>query len=75
MAGIEHMVATLLAAQILYKITTPATAGATNPVVLFLHQSIMLLANPLSISNLAISVLHAFTLRLLWQRHGHARRP
>jgi hypothetical protein len=34
MAGIEHMVAALLAAQILYKITTPATAGATNPVAI-----------------------------------------
>ena len=53
-AAIEHMVAALLAAQILYKITTPATAGASNPV---------------AISNLAISVLHAVTLYLIWRRH------
>lgn len=51
---IEHMVAALLATQILYKITTPATAGITNPVAL---------------SNLGISVLHAFTLSLLWRRY------
>ena len=49
---IEHMVAALLLTQILYKITTPATAGPTNPV---------------AISNLCISALHAVTLYLLWQ--------
>ena len=53
-AAIEHMVAALLATQILYKITTPATAGASNPV---------------AISNLAISVVHAVTLFLLWRRY------
>ena len=37
MSGIEHMVAALLAAQILYKITTPATAGASNPVAIRFH--------------------------------------
>jgi hypothetical protein len=50
----EHMSAALLAAQILYKITTPATAGVSNPV---------------AISNLAISVLHAATLYLMWQQY------
>jgi hypothetical protein len=53
-AAIEHMIAALLAAQILYKITTPATAGASNPV---------------AISNLAISVFHSATLYQIWQRH------
>ena len=53
-AAIEHMVAALLAAQIFYKITTPATAGPSNPV---------------AISNLCISALHAVTLYLIWQRH------
>jgi hypothetical protein len=53
-SAIELMVAALLAAQVLYKITTPATAGASNPV---------------AISNLAISVLHGATLYLIWQRH------
>lgn len=53
-SAIEHMVATLLVVQILYKITTPATAGASNPV---------------AISNLAISVLHAATLLQLWRKH------
>jgi hypothetical protein len=53
-AAVEHMVAALLAAQILYKITTPATAGASNPV---------------AISNLAISVLHAVTLYKIWRRY------
>jgi hypothetical protein len=57
-APVQHMVAALLAAQILYKVTTPATAGATNPVAL---------------SNLAISVVHAYTLYTLWQHHS--RRP
>lgn len=50
----EHMVAALLAVQILYKITTPATAGVSNPV---------------AISNLCISVLHAATLSLLWRQY------
>lgn len=53
-AAVEHMVAALLATQILYKITTPATAGPANPV---------------AISNLAISVLHAVTLALLWRQY------
>lgn len=51
---IEHMVAALLMTQILYKITTPATAGASNPV---------------AISNLVVSVLHLGTLFLLWRQH------
>lgn len=54
-APVQYMVAALLAAQILYKVTTPATAGATNPVAL---------------SNLAISVVHACTLYALWQHHS-----
>ena len=49
--AVESMVAALLSTQILYKITTPATAGAANPV---------------AISNLCISALHAVTLYLLW---------
>ena len=53
-AAVEHMVAALLATQILYKISTPATAGASNPV---------------AISNLAISAVHAVTLSLLWRHH------
>ena len=54
--AIESMVAALLTTQILYKITTPATAGATNPV---------------AVSNLCISALHAGTLFALWKRHTH----
>ena len=57
--AIEHMVAALLSTQILYKITTPATAGPANPV---------------AISNLCISALHALTLYLLWQKHTTASR-
>ena len=53
-AIVEHMAAALLVIQILYKITTPVTAGATNPVAL---------------SNLGVSVLHAITLSLLWRRY------
>ena len=53
-ATIEHMVAALLITQILYKITTPITAGWTNPVV---------------ISNLCISVLHGITLYFQWQEY------
>jgi hypothetical protein len=53
------MIAALLTTQILYKITTPATAGPANPV---------------AISNLCISVLHATTLYLLWQKHTAAIR-
>ncbi len=52
--AVEHMVAALLCTQILYKVTTPLTAGPSNPV---------------AISNLAISVLHAATLVVLWQRY------
>jgi tetratricopeptide (TPR) repeat protein/uncharacterized membrane protein YgcG/predicted nucleotidyltransferase len=48
-AAIHHMVAVLLATQIIYKVSTPATAGAANPV---------------AISNLCISGLHAVTLYL-----------
>ena len=55
--AIEHMVVALLSTQIMYKITTPATAGASNPA---------------AISNLAISALHAVTLTLLWRQYrGH----
>jgi len=50
-ATVENFVAALLATQILYKITTPATAGPDNPA---------------AISNLCISALHATTLYLLW---------
>jgi hypothetical protein len=53
-AAVEHAAAALLATQILYKVTTPATAGASNPV---------------AISNLAISVVHAATLSALWRQH------
>ena len=49
--AVEYMVAALLSTQILYKITTPATAGAANPV---------------AISNLCISALHTVTLYFLW---------
>jgi hypothetical protein len=49
--AVDHMVAALLTTQILYKITTPATAGAANPV---------------AISNLCISALHTVTLYFLW---------
>lgn len=52
-AAIEHMVVALLVTQILYKITTPATAGASNPV---------------AISNLGVCVFHGVTLALLWHR-------
>ena len=53
-AAIHHMVAALLATQIMKKVSTPATAGAVNPV---------------AISNLCISGLHAVTLYLLWKGH------
>jgi hypothetical protein len=43
-AAIHHMVVVLLATQIIYKVSTPATAGAANPV---------------AISNLYISGVHA----------------
>lgn len=49
---IKSMVAAVLSTQVLYKITTPATAGVANPVV---------------ISNLCISALHAGTLFFLWR--------
>lgn len=58
-SAIEHMVVALLAVQIIYKITTPATAGPANPV---------------AISNLGISVLHITTLTLLWYSSGR-RKP
>ena len=57
-AAVEHMAAALLATQVLYKVTTPATAGASNPV---------------AISNLAISAVHATSLYLLWRKHAAAR--
>ena len=59
-SAIEHMVVALLTTQILYKITTPATAGPSNPV---------------AISNLAISILHAVTLSLLLQRYKSRSSP
>jgi hypothetical protein len=49
------MAAALLATQVLYKVSTPATAGPANPVAL---------------SNLGISALHAATLALLWRQHA-----
>jgi hypothetical protein len=52
-AAIEHMVAALLCTQIMYKISTPATAGPANPV---------------AISNLCISALHGVTVYLLWRK-------
>ncbi len=58
-APVEYMVAALLAVQILYKITTPASAGPANPV---------------AISNLCISVLHSATLFLLWRQHNSTKR-
>lgn len=54
--AIENMVAALLSSQILYKITTPGTAGANNPI---------------AISNLCMSALHALTLYSLWKKHTH----
>jgi len=51
-SAIYHMIAALLATQIIYKVSTPVTAGGTNPV---------------AISNLCISGLHAVTLYLLWK--------
>lgn len=49
----EHMAAALLAVQVLYKVTTPATAGVANPV---------------AISNLVISAVHAATLYFFWRQ-------
>lgn len=54
-AAVEHMAAALLATQVLYKASTPATAGPANPVAL---------------SNLGIGALHAVTLALLWRQHA-----
>jgi hypothetical protein len=59
-SAIEHMAAALLATQILYKVTTPATAGPSNPV---------------AISNLGISALHAVTLSHLWRLHKGSAAP
>ena len=59
-AAIDNMIAALLLTQILYKITTPITAGPANPV---------------AISNLGISVLHSITLYLLWKRYKSSRAP
>jgi hypothetical protein len=53
-AAAEHMVAALLGVQVLYKVTTPFTAGASNPVAL---------------CNLAVAAVHAVTLSLLWWQH------
>ena len=53
-AAAEHMVAALLGVQVLYKVTTPFTAGASNPVAL---------------CNLAVAAVHAVTLSLLWRQH------
>lgn len=50
--AVEHMVVALLTVQICYKITTPLTVRISNPIV---------------ISNLCISLLHAATLWSLWQ--------
>ncbi len=54
LAAIEHMVTALLLTQILYTISTPATAGVTNPVAL---------------SNLCICVLHSATHYYLYLEH------
>lgn len=54
-AAVEHMVAALLITQVVYKVTTPATVGWGNPVV---------------VCNLAVCALHAHTLTWLWRRHG-----
>jgi hypothetical protein len=56
-SAIHHMVAVLLTTQIIYKVSTPATAGAANPV---------------AISNLCISALHAVTLYFLWKGQNSA---
>ena len=53
-AAAEHGVAALLGVQVLYKATTPLTAGALNPVAL---------------CNLAVAAVHAVTLCMLWRRH------
>jgi hypothetical protein len=52
--------AALLATQVLYKVTTPASAGTSNPV---------------AICNLAVSALHAVTLALLWRQYKNVKRP
>jgi hypothetical protein len=58
-SAIEQMVVALLATQILYKITTPATVGVSNPIVL---------------CNLAVSALHTYTLALLWRQYKKGQR-
>lgn len=49
-----RMVASLLAVQVIYKVTTPLTVGT--------------LANPVIISNLVIAGLHLVTLSFIWAR-------
>jgi len=56
-AAIENMVTALLVTQILYKVTTPLTAGPSNPVAM---------------SNLGISIFHGITLYHLWQQYKPA---
>lgn len=51
--SVPAMVATLLAVQILYKITTPFTVGN--------------FANPVVVSNLAIAAFHSITLWWIWK--------
>lgn len=51
-AAVEYMVVALLATQVLYKVSTPATAGVTNPV---------------AVCNVVVGAFHALTLYLLWR--------
>lgn len=63
--AIQYMVAALLATQILYKVSTPITTALVRE-----PSSAAGGANPVAISNLCISGLHAVTLFLLWRWHG-----
>ena len=64
-AAIQYMVAALLATQIMYKVSTPITTALVRE-----PSSAAGGANPVAISNLCISGLHAVTLFLLWRWHG-----
>ena len=58
LSAIEHMIAALLSVQILYKISTPVTAGPENPV---------------AISNLCISAFHLITTYLIWRNTSNKK--
>lgn len=63
-AAVQYMVAALLATQIMYKVSTPITTALVRE-----PSSAAGGANPVAISNLCISGLHAVTLFLLWRWH------